>query len=517
LAVALGVVLSLLAGELVLRLFLFHPKLDVGGLGESIRQPQKYSDGDTEDDYWKLRSGFQDPSLIVDAPNADPITGWTGSFITPGTYAHVNENAIRGRQVVILYGDSYAQCNTPPAECFQAILERSDLARQYVMMNYGVGGYGLDQIYLLLKHSIDRFKDVDPIVIVGILLESDLERSVLSFRDWPKPHLAIVDGSLVLPKPVETDTKKFLAENPVSIKSFLWRFFLFHPAHFMSKLRAKWRTNDRIRAEKEVLNRRILIEIDRELTSRHLRHFFLIFHAEQGALEPWDLFVWQEQLIRDVCAEFSIPLVDTRPYLTFAADNRPVKAAQFYGHSGPLNAHHNAVGNVVCFEAFRQGLRGDFGTPDMQHLAEMKRHGLFDSGDPVRVSMELLGRPATLILHGSTERIRVTETSKPERLILRADVLGPTHAEFDLAGKSKRFTGRVHTMKDSDKDCAGIELDFTVEVDGRVVLEHSVPPASQALDLDIDLADKHTLSLGVRGFGGGAGCEWVCIENPRLE
>lgn len=517
LAMVLGVVLSLLAGELVLRLFLFNPTLELGGLGESIRHPEKYCDGDSEDDYWKLRSSFQDPALIVDAPNPDPITGWTGSFVTPGSYEHINEQAIRGRQVVILYGDSFAQCNTPPEECFQAILERSELSREYVLLNFGVGGYGLDQIYLLLKHSIDRFKALDPIVIVGILVESDFERTVLSFRDWPKPRLELVDGRLTPREPVQTNTKEFLARNPVSIRSFLWRFFLYHPARIMGKRRALWRANEELVAEKKRLNRAILLEIEHELSSRRLRHFFLVFHAEQGALETWNLFDWQEKMVADVCAELSIPLVDTRPYLRFASDSKPQKCAEFYGHSGPLNAHHNSVGNLICFEAFRQGLRGDFGPADMQHLDGLRKHGLFDSGTTDKTPIYLLGRAATLITHGSKERLRATESTGPSRLLLRADVLGSTKVEFDLSSEAKRFTGSLHTMKTRDQGCDGVALALSVEIDGVIVLEQAVPPAAAALALGIDLTGKKTLAFIVEGFGGGAGCDWVCIEDPRLE
>ena len=111
---------------MLLRLFLFHPELELGGIGASIRQPQKFCDGDSEDDYWKLRSGFQDPALIVDGPSPDPKVGWTGSFITPGTYEHVNESAIRGRKLVLLYGDSFSQCNTPPEECFSPAWNRRE-------------------------------------------------------------------------------------------------------------------------------------------------------------------------------------------------------------------------------------------------------------------------------------------------------------------------------------------------------------------------------------------------------
>ncbi len=516
-ATIVGVVLALVSGELLLRLFLFQPSLELFGLGQGIRQPQKYADGDSDDDYWKLRSGFQDPETIVDAPNADPITGWTGSYVTAGTYAHVDEPTVRGRQLVLLYGDSFAQCNTPPNECFQAILEQSDLAQKYAMLNYGVGGYGFDQTYLLLAHSIDRFKALDPIVIVSVLVESDLDRSVLAFRDWPKPRLSCDGNRLVARGPVNTNARRFLAENRPRITSYLWRFFLFHPARFMRDVRTRWRTDERVAAEKIDLNRRILIEIDRELASRGLRHFLLVFHAEQGAIVPWDMFTREEQMLHDVCAELALPLVDTRPYLAFASDDNPVNAARLYGHAGSLEGHHDVAGNLVCFEAIRQGLSGRFDEPDFTHLSSLKRHGLFDSGAIHTETMTIVGRQASVIGHGAKERVRVAEQTDRDQLLLRADAGGSTRVVFELGSTMRRFRGAVHALKNPEGACAGVEIGFTVQVGDETVLERAVPSAADPVALDVDLNGKPSLSLIVEGVGGGAACEWVCIEKPRFE
>ena len=153
LTLVLGAVIALGGGELVIRMFLFHPDLSAGGIGQSLRQAGRYANGDSDDDYWKLISAFQGEPALVDASNPDPITGWTDGSITPGTYEHIDEVSIGERRPVLLYGDSFAQCGTPPDECFTALLERSEFAEKYAMLNYGVGGYGLDQIYLLLKNS----------------------------------------------------------------------------------------------------------------------------------------------------------------------------------------------------------------------------------------------------------------------------------------------------------------------------------------------------------------------------
>jgi hypothetical protein len=516
-ALALGVIVSLVAGELVLRLFLFHPKLDCLGLGDKIRRPERYCDGDSDDDYWKFRTLFQDPATIVDATNADPRLGWTSVLVTPGTYEHADEPVINGRKLVLLYGDSFAQCNTPPEECFQSLLERSDLAQEFALLNYGVGGYGLDQIYLLIQSSIDRFRSLDPIVIVGILPESDLERSVLSFRDWPKPRFDLDGDRLVSRGPVETRTLEYLKRHSIGIPSYLWRFLLYHPSRILARTRREWRGDERKLAEKLELNRRILIEIQRELESRGLSHVVLLFHSEQGALEPALPFEKQEKLVRDVCAELSIPLVDTRPYLAFASDGRPVKCAQLFGHGGPLDAHYNAVGNIVCFEAIRQALRGELGEPDFEHLAQLKQRGLFDAGAEHEQKMKLAGRDARVIGHGNKSIVRATESDHPDRVLLRANAGGDTSLVFDVDGGAKRFSGRLHMLKKPEGNCYGVEVGIKVLIEDEVVLDRLVPSVDDAVAIDLDLRGKRRLKFTVQGTGGGAGCEWVCIADPRFE
>ena len=186
--------LALAAGgiELGFRFLLFSPSSIARRLGAGLRKPERFSDPMCEEEYWRLQDLFLDPAHSQQAPNPDPVCGWTGP-ITPGTYAPTQPYDLRGRRPILLYGDSYAQCVTPVGQCFQTLLENSDLADRYCLVNYGVGGYGLDQEYLLLKHSIDRWKDLDPIVVVSFLVDDDFSRNVLAFRCWPKPRLRI-DG-----------------------------------------------------------------------------------------------------------------------------------------------------------------------------------------------------------------------------------------------------------------------------------------------------------------------------------
>ncbi len=517
LMLVVGIVVAFFAAEIALRVIIFHSGPKASHFERRMRQPARYSDGNNEDDYWKLVCAINGEAGLNDADNPDPITGWTGGAVTPGTYEHIDEGTLGARRPVLLYGDSFAACGTPAEDCFQSLLERSEFGGQYALLNYGVGGYGLDQTYLLLKNSIGRFEDRDPIVIVSILVDSDLERSVLEFRSWPKPRLDVVGNQLVSRGLVQTNNRQYLEQRPVSIRSYLWRLFLYQMTPFMADQRARWRGDEAARTEKQSLNRKILLEIEHELSSRNLEHFFMVFHAEDGALERWNLFEWQERMIEEFCAEKSIPLFDTRAYLAFVANGQQEERQRFYGHGRPLLGHHNALGNLICFEAIRQGLSGNFGPPDMRHLRSLRRYGLLDSTAREQTSSTLLGKPVRLIGYNLEGRVSATETNAPHRLVLRSDELWPNVAIFQLGGETKRFTGRLHTLTNQDQGCSNAELRFTVTVDDDIVLECAVPPAANEQVLDIDLAGKRSMSLAIVGDRGAASCSWICIEDPRWE
>jgi len=369
LALGIGTFVACAAAELVLRCAVYHPELSLAGLGARLRQPQYFSAGENEDDYWKLQYMFLDAEHKGPASQPDANLGWTACIADPRTCEHVDESKLRGRTPILLYGDSFAQCNTPEDECFPAILERSDLAKQYRMLDFGVGGYGFDQTYLLLARSINRYAALDPIVIVSLLTESDLDRSTLSFRCWPKPRLDIVDDRLrSRGGPLITDPDEWLKQNPLGFASFLWRFLQYKHIPLVGGLQRLVRGESRHAAEARELNRKILIEIEHELASRHLRHFILLFHIEPAALQRLEMFDWQEPLVRDVSRELGIDLVDTRAFFSAAAAMLHCDASRFYGHSGVLNGHLNVLGNRVAFEAMRRGLEKKFAGVDLERL-----------------------------------------------------------------------------------------------------------------------------------------------------
>ena len=64
-------------------------------------------------------------------------------------------------------------------------------------LNFGVGGYGVDQIFLYWKRLVPQCDRNDCLFLIGVI-QDDLGRMLLSVRTSPKPYFAIREGKLAL-------------------------------------------------------------------------------------------------------------------------------------------------------------------------------------------------------------------------------------------------------------------------------------------------------------------------------
>ena len=193
--VAASVAVAGLLAEGGFRFLLFGESDLALDLGIRLRNASAFVETD-EGDYWKLMRRFQPARMRKRQRLADPITGWA----RPPYHLAEIERELAGRRPVLLFGDSYAQCTTGSEDCWEGLLARSDLADDYLLVNRGTGGFGLDQIWLSMASTLDDFAHLDPVVVVGVFLDNDLDRVVLDFRQWPKPRCRVVDGSVRAPR-----------------------------------------------------------------------------------------------------------------------------------------------------------------------------------------------------------------------------------------------------------------------------------------------------------------------------
>jgi len=355
---------GLLSAELVLRYLILSPSELARTRGAGLRDARHYANPFLEEQYWRLEWIFDHPDGEGERPPYDPLLGWVSHRIEPGTYRLAAEPEARGRRPILLYGASYAACVTPPEECFQGLLEESDLGADHYLLNYSVGGYGIDQVWLLMRETLGRFADRDPIVVVGLVADSDFERCVVGFRSWPKPRLRLEDGELVGEGTVAESSAAYLAERGTGVRSFAWRALLYSSGLVPGPIRSALTGAGAKRREQVELIEALLLAIRDELRSRQLEGFVLLIPSPHilrpnPAERPAGALQDPEGTIAALLEEHRIPYVNARARM--AARMRALgDLTLIYRASDPGKNHPTALGNQVLFEALRDGLSGRF-------------------------------------------------------------------------------------------------------------------------------------------------------------
>lgn len=176
------------------------------------RQPELYADYYTDDLYWHLHQTWREEPVAF-TPHEE--LGWLGNF-APEDFRHYEEPTLKGRRPIVLFGDSFSAC-TPDVQCFEDIMEQdSILSQDFAVLNYGVGGYGIDQIMMLMEHVLPLYPDA--IVILG-MMTLDIDRAHLRLREAPKPKFDVVNGEL-------KQTHHAQAFLDIQVDSLLFRRFL---------------------------------------------------------------------------------------------------------------------------------------------------------------------------------------------------------------------------------------------------------------------------------------------------
>jgi len=357
LRIGLVLLVSALLFELTLRLVLFGPgpvrKLT------ALRQPDLYASHFSEE-FAVLKYRLRDPARRRPARH-DPKLGWTHQRFDPKSYDHVNRARLQGRRPVLLYGDSFAGCVTPPAECWQGLLEGSTLGPEMCLMNYGVPGYGFDQTCLLLKETLDLWAPSRPIVVVSLLVTADMDRAALPFFSWPKPDWELdEDGRARMKGPVPAASAEWIEEHDLGIGSYAWRWFV----HGSGILPASWVAaisgEEAHRARAKALMRFFLDELQVELEGRGLEWFVLVFHGPRYFDPETPDFAatdWHEPFLLEELEQRGIRHVGSRVELEAAIADDGGNLYDHFVREGSGRRHYTALGNRVVFETLRRGLR----------------------------------------------------------------------------------------------------------------------------------------------------------------
>ena len=312
-----------MTGVLVLCELLFQKALfSDWDKADFLREPGAYADifedkneNIYSEEYWILFYFFEREFRPPEHPQ--PLLGWVGNF-DRNTLAHFDMDKVQGRIPVLLFGDSFSYC--VGADCFQDILNAdSAFASKYYLLNYGVGGYGVDQIYLLAREVIPLYND--PIVIFG-LMTRDMDRNILPFRTGQKPYFKKEGDELLLSGvPIEPKASYYVEDHMPDIDSYLYRFVRNTFRNFIPE--------DDPRT----------IEVKEKITEVNDGIMKKTRDLLQGSGHPFRYLVfspvfrsegeWREILIRDFMEENELPYIFTKDL--FEADsNYGVKEIRFF-------------------------------------------------------------------------------------------------------------------------------------------------------------------------------------------
>jgi hypothetical protein len=241
---------------------------------------------------------------------------------------------------IVLLGDSFAFGEeVADRETFALRLE--EIRLDVEVLNFGVHGYGHDQMLVYLREEGLRYHP--DIVIVGFV-QDDMERNMLSFRDYAKPRFELVDGALVLRNtPVPAPGEMLAAER------YRARFL---DLVDMVRQAALWRSGVN-QHRMEAVTAALLDEIGAESESVGAATVFLYLPHSEELTNP-GLTLDAERFFTDYCDEREASCLNLRPtFLERMARGYAVKTPGHWHGSG-----HQLVAEALAVFLADRGLTG---------------------------------------------------------------------------------------------------------------------------------------------------------------
>jgi hypothetical protein len=198
---------------------------------------------------------------------------------------------LRGDEVMLFFGDSFTEGFTDYPDKIPQLLD-STFSRLRVL-NLGVMGYGLDQMFLRMTQVVGLFDR--PHLVFGVLFD-DIDRVAYALRETPKPYFQVRSDSLRLSNvPISPRVSDWGDAYPPQERSYALallrggvdRALKTHWAHDYA---FGWTPGERTagRARKQAVTTALVRRIRAEAVERGAKLTFVIFpHTEHVTHRGW--------------------------------------------------------------------------------------------------------------------------------------------------------------------------------------------------------------------------------------
>jgi hypothetical protein len=328
------------AQELLFRIVLFVPSIQV----PALEAPGLYADSESQDDYWVLYHYYSRAEYKTPTTPVDPELGWVssngGSLGSRSPQYLEIEDVVR--EPILFFGDSYV-AGQDARLALPQLLEA--LMPSFSVINYGVGGYGTDQIALRAAREARRFPAQPRIILVGVMLR-DMDRSLLRFRVSQKPFYTI-EGSPALHRPAFALNSDFIKSYRFSTRSFLW-------AALRRVTRRALGRPDGDPVRRLQINRVVFRELSIALRQVGVPSAIVVFYSRADLQSALQRKVAPRELeLRSILAETGLALIDTKDALIDALERQECRFEELFlpdDHYTPKGNEivAKAVANAVC-------------------------------------------------------------------------------------------------------------------------------------------------------------------------
>ncbi|HEY1335477.1 MAG TPA: hypothetical protein VGF31_14540 [Myxococcaceae bacterium] len=296
--------LFLLAGSLLLALVLVEILLRFvlfSGAFPALATPvaQFLSTPGTDDSYrLELAARFagnppDDPALAT----FDSTLGHVARPRTPSNTLGLAEERgysiaeLQGQEVMLFFGNSFTEGFTEYSEKIPQLLD--SIFSDVRVLNLGVMGYGLDQMYLRMTQVIGLFDR--PHLVFGVLFD-DLDRVAYALRETPKPYFDVKGETLRLRNvPISPRVRDWAEAYPPEERSYAVALLQggFNRAlktHWAHDYAFGWTPGERTagRERKQAVTTALVRRIKADADRREAKLTFVIFpHAEHVTHRGW--------------------------------------------------------------------------------------------------------------------------------------------------------------------------------------------------------------------------------------
>lgn len=345
----------LLVLEILLRICLFNPSCDV----PLVKLASHYSNDD-DTDYWYYRHIFTRNIEIKNKQTEfysnwevslqpDPLLGYSRKKDVNIPCHETSNLGTRGAKnytfqgkKIIFYGDSFTESNACSNNTITSKIENKT---KIETLNYGVGGYGLDQIFLLFKNSYKQFNTSQGIFLIGLIHE-DIDRVTLRGRTTSKPYFTISNNRLQL------HTEHIDANNLASyFETYKPKSKVYIVNLLLAKIGVRDLWNSYLKKKnieiKKSITALILKDVKTIQKNNNLKVYFVVFYPKFLYLGYKD---WKIEFLESQFKEYDLEYIDLRECLLKYQQIRDIPFKDLYVAGHPTSESNNVLAECIIYD-----------------------------------------------------------------------------------------------------------------------------------------------------------------------